>query len=166
MKIILGIIVSAVIIFVLCAGVPFVYFGKIDYYAVFADACAMYDLDPNDYELELEADVVNAEGQDVQGYYRTNYSRETESIVIKTSWSKPMVVATIFHELAHAKQRRYHLDLGDMSLEQHAEMLAFKTMWHTKYKYHALHMLTLHTLHLKNADYLAGGTLWNIALTK
>jgi hypothetical protein len=87
------------------------------------------------------------------------------TITVQKSFSRPWVIATIFHEFAHVAQHKYALDPRDYSREQHAEILAFSALWHSPYWWNATHMLIMHSCHFKPKNYIAAGALWNTAAT-
>lgn len=142
--------------------VPFIGFGGPSYDRVAADAAKMYNLDIKNYEVIVAHNIVNASGEHVLGMYRVSTTSGPQSIFIQKSWSRPMVIATIFHEFAHAAQRAHNLDRGGLNDEQHAEVLSFQTMWHSKYAYNAVHLLWLH-LFAKPAEYRATHAIWRMA---
>jgi len=144
--------------------VPFFSWDNTCYNQVAADAAEMFDLDINEFNIVFSRNVVSASGQPVQGVFRTSKTEEKKTIEINTSWSRPMVISTIFHEFAHAAQYKHELCGGDLNHEQHAEALAFDAMWNSKYWWNAVHMLTLHMAAGKPADYRTPASLWNIAI--
>ena len=151
---------GAVLATTLALIIPFIGFGG-SYETVIADAASAYNLDINDYEVVFKDSEVNAYGESVQGLYRVKGAKETITIV--TSWSRPMVVATIFHEFAHAAQRKYNIDREGLNIEQHAEYLSFTTMWNSAYRYDAIHLLYLHAFGGKSDYYNALPQLLNTA---
>ena len=148
---------------------PFISFGKsLD--KVCADAARMYGIGEGEYEVHFSSGrVLNAIGQGVSGTFNVKQSDESLDFysiqVEKDSLSRSMTVATIFHEFAHAAQRKYKLDLEGNTVEQDAELLAFNTMWRSGYWWEAVHMLWVHTFHFKPSEYLVPGKLWYTALT-
>ena len=149
-------------------AVPFVSFGK-NYDAVCADAAAYFGIDADEYEVHLEKGrVLNAAGEEVNGTFNVELDGQANGVYIiraQKSFSRPWTIATIFHEFAHAAQHKYNLDLGTRTREQHAELLAFNTLWRSGYWWNATHMLFIHTLHLKPSDYLAPAALWTAVFT-
>lgn len=141
--------------------VPFIGFGG-SYDKVCADAAAAYGLDANDYDIRFQKKIKNSYGEPVQGLYRVE--KDKEIIIIQNMWSRPMMVATIFHEFAHAAQHAHKLDFGGHSCEQHAEILSFSKMWQSDYKWNGVHLLYLHLVG-KSGEYRATSTLWHIAFT-
>jgi len=152
-----------IIAILLCAlaafVVPFMGVGG-GYHKVCADAAAMYGLDVNDYEIKFQKTVTTSTGEKVQGIYKIEDNKQT--IIVQKSWSRPMMVATIFHEFAHAAQYAHELDMGDLSREQHAEVLSFYQMWSSKkYKWDSFHLLPVHLI-AKSENYRATGQIWHI----
>ena len=142
--------------------VPFFGFGK-SYEKVSAEAAALYGLDINDYEVSFQKKVRNSQGESVQGIIA--YSGEKKpTIKIQKSWSRPMVIATIFHEFAHAAQYAYDLDMGNYTREQHAEVLSFSVMWSSKYWWNCLHLIPVHMVG-KPKEYRATNDLFSIMFT-
>ena len=154
----LGIFMAALVGFI----IPFIGFGGPSFKAVAADAAAAYNLDINDYEINFQRQVTNSQGQHVQGLYRVADGKEI--IFIQTSWSRPMVIATIFHEFAHAAQKKYNPDTAGLTIEQHAEVWSFSKLWHSAYRYDAIHLLSMHIMG-KGAEYRAAGAIWGIAFS-
>jgi len=141
--------------------VPFIGFGK-SYEKVSADAAALYGLDINNYQVSFQKTVRNSKGETVQGLIQ--YNDEKPVIQVQKCWSRPMVIATIFHEFAHAAQYAYSLDTGKLTREQHAEVLSFSVMWSSKYWWNSLHLLPVHMVG-KPAEYRATNVLFNIMFT-
>ena len=135
--------------------VPFIGFGG-GYAKVCSDAAFLYDLDINDYKVKYQKTVRNRDGEKVQGLFRVE--KDEATIFIQTGWSRPMVIATIFHEFAHAAQYKHQLDTGKFNIEQHAEILSFYKMWHSGYRWNAIHLLPMHMIG-KSAEYRATGEI-------
>ena len=152
---------ALVLIAVVAFAVPFIGFGK-SYEKVSADAAALYGLDINNYDVSFHKTVRNNKDQEVQGLI--TYGEKKSVIRIQKSWSRPMVIATIFHEFAHAAQYAYALDTGKFTREQHAEVLSFSVMWSSKYWWNCLHLLPVHMIG-KPAEYRATGTLFSVVFT-
>lgn len=149
--------------------VPFISFGK-DYDAVCADAARMYGIKPEEYEVHFSnGKVLNASGVGVAGTFNVALDDDAHGIYViqveKAAMSRPMTIATIFHEFAHAAQHKYNLSYDGITVEQDAELLAFNTMWRSGYWWNAVHMLWMHTFHFKPGNYLVPGKLWYTALT-
>jgi hypothetical protein len=153
--------------FILCAlllVVPFVSFGK-SYELVVADAAAFFGVSEDEYVVTFSDKVITSRGESVYGLVTmsTLESGDTmHNIQIKKSFSRPIVVASIFHEFAHVAQHKYDMDFGDHSQEQHAEALSFQVMWKNGYWWDALHLLPSHLLHAKSTDYRTLD-VWRIA---
>jgi len=86
-------------------------------------------------------------------------------ISVQKSLSRPWVIATIYHEFAHIAQHKYDIRDERYGTEQHAEVLAFDALWHSKYWWNGVHMLAMHSFHFKPKEYIAAGALWNTATT-
>ena len=142
--------------------IPFIGFGGKSYTAVCADAARMYGLDISDYKITFQSTVKDVHGESVEGLFQIQNTKQ--SIIIDENWSRPMVIATIFHEFAHAAQYRYKLDMGKYTIEQHAEILSFYMMWNSSYHWDAVHMITEHLLG-KPPEYRATGDLLKIFFT-
>jgi hypothetical protein len=146
---------------------PFISFGK-SYEAVILDAASVYGFSPDEYRIEFKDELTDNEGNDVCGlYYGTENVDGTDVhiIEIKNHFLRTVIVETIFHEFAHAAQAKYDLDNQGYSMEQHAEILCFSTMWNNGYGWDALHLLPSHTFFAKTKEYNAADELWQIALT-
>ena len=152
---------------------PFLSFGKsLD--EVVIDAAHFFGIEEHEYEIEfISGRVLNAAGEEVSGTIN-EYECEEGSIVykirIQRSILRPLTIATIFHEFAHAAQLKYELldkyDMfGEYNREQHAELYAFNVMWQSGYWWNAVHMLILHTFGGKPSQYRAPATMWNTVLT-
>ena len=164
-KVLCSVIITSIFVSILALVVPMISFGKsLD--AVAADAARMYGIEA--YTIEFKDKLTNSNGSRVNGLYLGFVMVEGQpvhQIRVQNSIFRPTVVATIFHEFAHAAQTQFNLDLGEYNKEQHAEILSFGVMWANGYWWDALHLLTLHTVGGKPADYRAAGELWNIATT-
>jgi hypothetical protein len=151
---------------------PFISIGnesKNNYDKVVRDAAAHFGIE--NYRMNfLKGNFLNAGNNVVQGSIMQEFDDNlgrTHVITVHTNLSRPMVIATIFHEFAHAAQIEfaYTMNFGDFHIEQHAEVLAFHAMWTSKYWWHAVHMLSMHSFAMKPNDYRAPKTLWSIAMT-
>jgi hypothetical protein len=157
-----SVIFAFVVLFGLCAA-PFIGVGK-NYDAVIADAARMYGLEAHEYEIVFtDKVIINAAGEEATGLFH----EENGVYVIKVhkTFSRPYTIATIFHEFAHAAQKKYNLDTGKYNKEQHAELLAFNTMWQSKYWWNAVHMLGMHSFYLKPPEYRVTYELWGGFIT-
>jgi len=145
--------------------VPFLSFGKsLDY--VVADAATAFGITEDEYSVEFTNNLTDAHGNSVYGLY-TFERREGKIfhiIQIRNTFSRPIMVATIFHEFAHAAQTKYNLDFGDLTIEQHAEILSFSVMRDAGYVWDSLHLLPVH-LFAKPQEYRAASQIWNISFT-
>jgi hypothetical protein len=148
---------------ILALFVPFVSFGGPTNEEVVAAAIEIYDLDADKYEISFQDKITNKQGEHVQGLYRVSAENDKEKIIIKNSISRPMMIATIFHEFAHAAQRAHNLNMGKLNIEQHAEALSFQKMWNSGYRYYSLHLITLHVLGGKPEEYRAPAQLLQIS---
>jgi hypothetical protein len=163
LKLFLSVLITAVCI----VAVPFISFGK-PIAEVCKDAAVLYGIKADEYQIEFTKKVVNANGEEVSGTFTVaSGEKQIYTIRIQKSVSRAVTVATIFHEFAHAAQHKYGLwnEKNDYTHEQHAELLAFNTMWHSGYWWNAVHMLYMHTAHAKPADYLAPEQIWKLAVT-
>lgn len=144
--------------------VPFVSFGK-DLNAVAADAAALYGFDHDQYVITFDNEVKNSKGENISGVYQgyaTVESKKVHYIRVQKHLFRPITIATIFHEFAHAAQYQYELDMGTLSREQHAEILSFTTMWQGGYKWNAIHLLNIHLVG-KPKEYRIPELIWNTA---
>jgi len=145
--------------------VPFIGFGgSLNHVAV--DAANSFGIQESEYSIEFTDHLTDKHNNNLYGLY--TYERRNGQIFhiikIRNTVSRPVMVATIFHEFAHAAQIKYRLDIGDLNIEQHAEVLSFSVMRESGYKWDSMHLLPTH-MFAKPKDYRASGQLWNIALT-
>jgi hypothetical protein len=151
---------ALLVLFLLVVLVPFISFGKsLDLVA--ADAAKLYGFSEEQYSISFSDDIRDRHGNRVLGMYRGRVDG-VHIIEVRNHWLRAIAVGTIFHEFAHAAQVEYNLDLGDMTIEQHAEALGFQTMWHGGYRWDSLHLLTLHTFGGKGEYYRATGEVWGV----
>ena len=173
--IMLKFILAVLVIIIAAIAAPLVSFGK-NYNAVCADAAAYFGIDPDEYEIHFtKGKVINASNEEVNGTFNVTFEidEETEQetlvyvIRVQKSFSRPFTIGVIFHEFAHAYQHKYRdkIDFNGFTREQHAEMLAFDTLWQSGYWWNSVHMLMLHTWHAKPADYLVPKQIWTATLT-
>ena len=148
--------------------VPLASFSKLSYDEICAQAAGFYGITESEYNVAFTSQITSDAGRDLTGLYK-GYNIQSgikvHNIEIKKSWLRSTVIATIFHEFAHAAQVKYDLDLTDHTREQHAEILSFSIMWENGYRWEALHLLPCHTLRAKPAEYNVSRELWDIALT-
>ena len=158
---------TCLIIILLFLAVPFISFGKETYNEICADAAQLFGLNEDEYRVEFLKNVVNASGRPVDSLFNyDDYNVKTiYTIQVKKTISRALTIGNIFHEFAHAAQHKYNMDFGGYTREQHAEMLAFNTLWKSTYQWNAVHMLTLHSFRAKPSDYLVTKEVWDIALT-
>ena len=164
---------ALVLVFVLFASVcalPFIVPSTWDYNAVIRDAARLYGINEDEFNVTfINKPILNAAtGEESVGLWHfdiDNRANGIHNIQIQKSISRPMAIATIFHEFAHAAQYKYKLQHPNYTTEQHAELMAFNTMWNSKYWWNATHMLTMHTIKLKPAEYRVTNELWNCAMT-
>jgi len=158
-------IITVCILGICLITVPFIGFGKsLDY--VVTDAAAAFGIEETEYSIEFSDNLTDKHGNSVYGLH-TFERRDGEIfhiIKIRNTISRPAMVATIFHEFAHAAQIKYRLDFDGLTIEQHAEVLSFSVMRENGYIWDSLHLLPTH-MFAKPTDYRAPGQLWNIALT-
>jgi hypothetical protein len=145
--------------------VPFIGFGSsLDY--VVADAANAFGIEESEYSVEFIDNLTDRHNNKVYGLH-TFERRDGEIfhiIKIRNTFSRPAMVATIFHEFAHAAQVKYRLDFGDLTIEQHAEVLSFSVMRDAGYIWDSLHLLPTH-MFAKPTEYRAVNQLWSIAFT-
>jgi len=149
------------------AGAPFIGFGK-SYDKIIADAARAFGINEGEYEVHFTKTVVNAKGEEVSGTFNVVLDGQANGIYtlhIQKSYSRTFTVGVIYHEFAHAAQHKYYLSPGNYSKEQHAELLAFNALWHSKNWWNAVHMISLHTWHAKPKDYLVPREIWKTTLT-
>jgi len=148
-----------------CITVPFVGFGN-SFDPVVVDAANAFGIEDHEYEVEFVDNLKDRHGKKVYGLY--TYERRNGElfhiIQIRNTISRPAMVATIFHEFAHAAQIKYGLDFGDLNVEQHAEVLGFSVMRASGYRWDSIHLLPTH-MFAKPTEYRVPDQLWNIALT-
>lgn len=145
--------------------VPFIDFDKTPYSNVIADAARVYGLNETDYIVEFKDDLRDRNGNQVYGLYLGygyNGSNRVHKIQIRNVKVRPMMVATIFHEFAHAAQFHYSLDREGYTIEQHAEILSFTMMWENDYRWDALHLMPTHLLG-KSQEYRAIPEIFSVA---
>jgi len=152
---------------------PFISFGK-SYYDVAADAARMFGIYEHEYRVTFyRGRMVNAAGQEVSGTFNLALDGEANlifNIRVRRGLSRPMTIATIFHEFAHAAQYKFNLVdengyQNGYNREQHAELMAFNMMWQSGYWWNSIHMLTMHTFWAKPSSYRAPSSMWNTFLT-
>ena len=154
---------------------PFIGFGKC-YYAVAADAARMFGIYEHEYRITFyRGRLLNAAGESVSGTFTLTRDGAEDTriftIRVRRYISRPMTIATIFHEFAHAAQYKFNLICdrgyfnGRYNREQHAEVLAFNKMWQSGFWWNSIHMLTMHTFWGKPSEYRAPRTLWRTFLT-
>lgn len=145
--------------------VPFISFGK-SMNQVVADAAKAYGIEEHEYTIDFSNNLKNKQGSKAYGTYIFTFRGDQvhHLIDIRKTFLRPIMVASIFHEFAHAAQTKYSLDLDELSIEQHAEVLSFSVMRETGYKWDSLHLLPTH-MFAKTKEYNVSSQLWNIALT-
>ena len=159
-----------VVLALLCIaiGAPFISFGE-GYDTVSTDAAAMFGIDKSEYEFHLQdGKVLNAStGEYVNGTISESLDEESPKYVIRIqkSFSRPWTIANIFHEFAHAAQKKYGLKDPELNPEKHAELLAFNVLWRSKYWFNAWHMIYMHSFFAKPPEYRIPGKLIYTALT-
>jgi len=158
--------IIALIVIAICAiTVPFIGFGKSNDLVV-VDAAAAYGIEQDEYSIQFVNSLKDKQGNSAYGLY--TYERKDgqvfHKIQIRNTISRPMMVATIFHEFAHAAQVKYKLDIGELTVEQHAEVLSFSVMRQSGYTWESIHLLPSHLI-AKPKEYRATSQLWNIAFT-
>jgi hypothetical protein len=159
-------IISTIIVIIV--GAPFFSFGKKSYESICADAAKYYGIDEGEYIIHITKGKISFAAELISGTYNLEYDendRRVYVINIEKSVSRPMTIETIFHEFAHAAQNKYNMDYGNYNREQHAELMAFNAMWRSNYWYNALHMLEMHSFHLKPKEYLCAAPLWKSIAT-
>ena len=155
---------------------PFFSWGA-SYDTIVADAALLFGIDEDEYELTFyTGTLLNAADEEVSGTFSTiarNVDGETKTIFIirvRKYTFRPLTISTIFHEFAHAAQYKYDLlddsdKHGEFSREQHAELLAFDTLWRSDHWWNSVHMLYMHMFWGKPADYRAPGVILNTMVT-
>jgi hypothetical protein len=143
---------------------PFINLKAVNYESICKDAAKIYSIEEDEYVLTFKKGKISFAKELVSGTLDID-EEEMYEIVIETNYSRPMTIATIFHEFAHAAQDKYNLDLRGYNIEQHAEILAFQTMWRSKYWYNALHVLEMHSFKLMPRDYLCPTPIWKAAIS-
>jgi len=146
--------------------VPLISFGT-DYDKVVLDAARAFGIEADEYRIEFKNNIVSAGGETVQGR-NIGYEKDgkkTHIIEIKKQSLRVFTVKTIFHEFAHAAQYKYNLDFGNYNREQHAEMLAYKTMQKSGYWWDSLHMVAFHILGASPAEYRVPSELLKITFS-
>jgi len=158
-------IISLIVLLICGITVPFIGFGK-GFDNVAANAASAYGIEQKEYNIEFVNTLKDKQGNNVYGLY--TYERKNgqlfHTIQIRNTISRPMMVATIFHEFAHAAQTKYKLDIGELTVEQHAEILSFSVMRQSGYTWESIHLLPSHLI-AKPKEYRATSQLWNIAFT-
>ena len=148
--------------------VPLVSFNNKSVEEIGVDAARAYGLSRHEYRIEEKEELLNDKGKNIQGAYAgyEYVGRHRVHIVqVKKQSVRVFMIATIFHELAHAAQDKYNLDFGKYTREQHAEILCFKTMVNNNYWWESIHLLSLHTFFSKPSEYRVPTELWQIAFT-
>ena len=102
---------------------PLVSFNALSYDEICAKAASVYGIGSDEYVVEFKNVIETQQGNKYSGLYsgyKTVKGVRVHDIQIKNSFFKSTVIATIFHEFAHAAQTKYDLDFGDHTKEQHA----------------------------------------------
>jgi len=145
---------------------PFISFGK-SLKSVAVDAAQAYGIEDCEYTIEFVKSFEDDDiGENVYGYhyYEEIDGQMHHTIKIRKASSRPIVIGTIFHEFAHVAQVKYDLDFGNLTNEQHAEILSFSVMRANGYKWDSVHLLPIH-MFAKPSEYRVSNQLWHIALT-
>lgn len=145
--------------------VPFISFDSTPYDEIVANAAHIYGFKEGDYLVEFKDELYSNRGSEVYGLYLGRMLKENKivhRIQVRNVSIHPMMVATIFHEFAHAAQAEYKLDREGYTLEQHAEILSFTMMWDNDYRWDAMHLLPTHMFG-KSSEYRAVEEVFSIA---
>jgi len=160
--IMLGVLTLCALVFI---TVPFISFGK-PLSIVVADAAHANGIDEHEYSIEFSSKLKDKHGSTAYGTY-TYVLRDGQIhhiISVRKTFSRPIMIGTIFHEFAHAAQTKYELALDGLTVEQHAEVLSFSVMRASGYKWDSVHLLPTH-MFAKSKEYNVSSQLWSIALT-
>jgi len=152
---------------------PFISFGACNY-TVASDAARMFGIEEHEFRITFySGTLLNTRGEAVSGTFQKQSTSTGPmfNIRVRNYLSRPMTIATIFHEFAHAAQYKYNmlcenrLYNNTYNHEQHAELLAFDKLWRSHYRWNALHMPIMHTFGGKPGFYRAPTSMWRSIFT-